>query len=100
MTFADLKSSVLLTLLCVFGVGWIALYWIMADQVTAAEATALEMHGQQETTISALSQRLDTINETLGRIDERTTHHSKVLERLESNMSTILLKLQQTSPNK
>lgn len=97
MKFAELKSSMLLTLLSVFAVGWITLYWIMESRVTAAEATALEMHGQQKTSIDEVNQGLRDMGEMLGRIDERTKHQSETLNSLQKDiqkLTAVLLKPQ------
>ncbi len=70
MTLADMKSSVLLTLLTVFAAGWLALYFIMANRVTAAEATAITLNGQQSAALQSINNQLSTMNRTLGRLEQ------------------------------
>ena len=98
MTFADLKSPVLFTILGAFAAGWVALYWIMASQVTAAEDTALEMHGQQESTLDGIQAQLGEMNEKLGRIDGTTTRNSTQLDNIQEaihRLNDVLLQSQQ-----
>ena len=82
MQLADLKSSVLLTLLTVFAAGWLALYFIMANRVTAAEATAITLNGQQSTALQEINNQLATMNRTLGQIEERSRQQSIILDDL------------------
>ena len=86
MTFANLKSPVLLTLLGVFATGWLALYWIMAgqvagaqDRITEAQNNAIALHGQQETELQAQGEKFAEISETLGTLRERSKNQSKIL---------------------
>lgn len=86
MTFADLKSPVLLTLLGVFAAGWLALYWIMDDQIadaqeqiTAAQNNAIDLHGQQATELQAQGKKFAEISKTLGTLEERSKNQSDVL---------------------
>ena len=100
MTFADLKSPVLLTLLGVFAAGWIALYLIMANRISAAEAEAVELHGQQGISIQAMDRRqsailqdinsqLTTMSGTLGQIEERSQHQSETLKQLQESIQKL-----------
>ena len=79
MQLADLKSSVLLTLLTVFAAGGLALYFIMANRVTAAEATAITLNGQQSAALQEINNQLVTMNRTLGQIEELppAVHHPR-----------------------
>ena len=90
MTFADLKSPVLLTLLGVFAVGWLALYGIMANRIASAQDMTVSLHGQQgeqfqaqhgqhAAALSNLHNQLTSMNGTLERVDERT---AIILDRL------------------
>ena len=91
MTLADLKSPVLLTLLGVFAVGWIALYTIMANRVSAAEAAAIALNGQQSTALQDINKHLVAMNGTLERLDERTRHHSTILDALQQDMRQLTI---------
>ena len=82
MQLADLKSSVLLTLLTVFAAGWLALYFIMANRVAAAEATAITLNGQQSAALQEINNQLATMNRTLGQIEERSRQQSIILDDL------------------
>lgn len=96
MTFADLKSPVLLTLLGVFAAGWIALYLIMANRISAAEAEAVELHGQQNETLKSIDTHLMEIDShlidmsrTLGKIEERSQHQSETLKQLQESIQKL-----------
>ena len=89
MTFADLKSPVLLTLLGVFAAGWLALYWIMDDQVADAQNTTIALHGQQETKIQSQDETFAEISRTLGTLEERSENQSKTLEEIKASLKTI-----------
>ena len=76
-------NAVFIAALMMFAVGWIALYWIMANRVSAAEANAIALNGQQSTALQALdsqqsaalqeiTNQLIKITGTLGKIEERT----------------------------
>ena len=96
MTFADLKSPVLLTLLGVFAAGWIALYVIMANRISAAEAEAVALHGQQNETLKSIDTHLMEIDShlidmsrTLGKIEERSQHQSEALKQLQESIQKL-----------
>lgn len=103
MTFADLKSSVLLTLLGVFAAGWLALYWIMdgrvvsaQEQMTAARNDAIDLHGQQGTEIQSQDEKIQDIqeqfaeiNKTLGTLEERSENQSKILNHQSETLEEI-----------
>ena len=76
-------NAVFIAALLVFAVGWLALYGIMNSRVSAAEANAIALNGQQRGALQALdsqqsaalreiTSQLTTIARTLGQIEERT----------------------------
>lgn len=100
MTFADVKSPVILTVLSIFATGWIALYWVMANRVSAAEAAAVELHGQQGLSIQAMDRRqsdvlqginstLATMNGTLEKLEERSLHQGKALDQIQKSIQKL-----------
>ena len=96
MTFADLKSPVLLTRLGVFAAGWIAPYLIPANRISAAEAEAVELHGQQNETLKSIDTHLMEIDShlidmsrTLGKIEERSQHQSETLKQLQESIQKL-----------
>ena len=83
MTLADLKAPVLLAILGVFAAGWIALYWIMATRVAAAEANAIALNGQQSAALQSINHQLSTMNRTLGRLDQLPQQMDAIDEKLD-----------------
>ncbi len=97
MTWDDLKTPVVLTILGIFALGWLALYGIMANRVSAAEAQSIALHGQQGVSIQALDRRqstilqdinttLTTMNGTLEKLEERSQHQSQTLDQLQQSI--------------
>ncbi len=96
MTWDDLKTPVVLTILGFFAAGWLALYWITASRVSAAEAQSIALHGQQEgtlqgyeATIQLINQQLTNMNGTLGKIEERTQNLYHSLEKLDGSVQNL-----------
>ena len=105
MTFADVKSPVLLTVLGIFAAGWIALYWIMANRVAAAEAAAITLNGQQSAALQAqdsrqsaalqgINKQLMDISGTLGEIKERSQHQSATLNDLREDIKQLTITIE------
>ena len=96
MTWDDLKTPVVLTILGVFAVGWLALYGIMANRVSAAEAQSIALHGQQNETLKGIDAHLVEIDShliemsrTLGKIEERSQHQSQTLNQLHQSIQSL-----------
>ena len=105
MTFADIKSPVLLMVLGIFAAGWIALYWIMANRVAAAEAAAITLNGQQSAALQAqdsrqsavlhgINKQLMDISGTLGEIKERSQNQSATLNDLREAIQHLTLTIE------
>ena len=105
MTFADVKSPVLLTLWGIFAAGWIALYWIMANRVAAAEAATITLNGQQSAALQAqdsrqsaalqgINKQLTDISGTLGEIKERSQNQSATLNDLRQDIQQLTITIQ------
>ena len=105
MTFADIKSPVLLMVLGIFAAGWIALYWIMANRVAAAEAAAITLNGQQSAALQAqdsrqsavlqgINKQLMDISGTLGEIKERSQNQSATLNDLREDIRHLTITIE------
>ena len=85
MNLPELKSphAILIAALSVFAAGWLAMYWIVDSRVSAAEANAVALNGQQNDALLEIYKQLSEINGKLGEIGERTKQFDDLQEKIE-----------------